>query len=376
MRWSDTRPRKVVALQEQQVTIELPQAAILLGSLDTFGNQLASQAAGDIENRAQELTLAGVAIDTGDKMTIKLNEIGTQLGPVAQTRMSRPQVIQSDLKPDGLIMRHRLAHQRIIMNRDMFSKLDHHPVRGQAKLLQITQRQAFAVVALDNSGRHDIEKQAPRQTQSHKGGNRQAPAHQVQLYQQACLHCHIEQLERRVQRRAFRAANQRLVTMNALPGHIDNRLKAGRQPLPFNDRLKLRRLSKSHCLPLVFIRARLQHSRDSRMTAKGWGRAYGLLRRLDGISNLRGGHRQAQASPMPSAGSVALPARTFSSMRRPVSASMFFQYSRARSSTGLRTPPSKLPATCSTSLARCSSSNTSRTMVPGWPKSSSSARKA
>src|SRR5690606_6590799 len=52
--------------------------------------------------------------------------------------------------------------------------------------------------------------------------------------------------------------------------------------------------------------------------------------------------RFLQPSPMPSAGSGAAPARTLSSIRWPTLASMFFQYSNARSSTGLRTPPSRL----------------------------------
>ena len=65
------------------------------------------------------------------------------------------------------------------------------------------------------------------------------------------------------------------------------------------------------------------------------------------------GSAQAHASPMPSAGFGALPDRTLSSMRWPTAGSMLFQYSKARASTGLRTPPSRAPATVSTSASRC-----------------------
>src|SRR5690606_33921019 len=96
----------------------------------------------------------------------------------------------------------------------------------------------------------------------------------------------------------------------------------------------------------------------------------------DQITDVVGLHRRApHASPMPASGSPARPRRTRSSIRWPTSGSMFFQYSKARSSTGLRTPPSRLPATCSTSASRSASVKTRRTRVPAWPKSSSSARR-
>src|SRR5690606_23161733 len=101
-----------------------------------------------------------------------------------------------------------------------------------------------------------------------------------------------------------------------------------------------------------------------------------LRHAADQVTDVVGLHRRApHAAPMPAAGSAAPPRRTRSSIRRPTSGSMLFQYSKARSSTGLRTPPSRLPATCSTSAWRSASVKTSRTSVPGWPKSSSSARK-
>src|SRR5664280_552214 len=69
------------------------------------------------------------------------------------------------------------------------------------------------------------------------------------------------------------------------------------------------------------------------------------------------------------------PARTASSTFLPRSASTLCQYWKARSSTGSVTPLSRCPQMLPTSRARAASSSTSRTRVPAWPQSSSSACK-
>src|SRR5664280_2789110 len=69
------------------------------------------------------------------------------------------------------------------------------------------------------------------------------------------------------------------------------------------------------------------------------------------------------------------PARTASSTFLPRSASTLCQYWKARSSTCSVTPLSRCPQMLPTSRARAASSSTSRTRVPAWPQSSSSACK-
>ena len=66
-------------------------------------------------------------------------------------------------------------------------------------------------------------------------------------------------------------------------------------------------------------------------------------------------------------------ARTPASILLPRSLSTLLQYSNARCRTGSVTPLSRWPTTLVTSRSRAASSSTSRTMVPAWPKSSSSA---
>ena len=71
---------------------------------------------------------------------------------------------------------------------------------------------------------------------------------------------------------------------------------------------------------------------------------------------------------------AALPPSTAARIRDPISASTCDQYQNARLRTGGVTPWSSAPATVSTNRSRAASSKTSRTRIPGWPKSSSSAR--
>ncbi|RPK46188.1 hypothetical protein EES37_12760 [Streptomyces sp. ADI91-18] len=52
------------------------------------------------------------------------------------------------------------------------------------------------------------------------------------------------------------------------------------------------------------------------------------------------------------------------------------QYWKARSSTGPLTPSDRCPLTFATRRSRAASSSTCRTIVPGWPQSSSALRSA
>ncbi len=66
-------------------------------------------------------------------------------------------------------------------------------------------------------------------------------------------------------------------------------------------------------------------------------------------------------------------ARTPCSIWSPRPLSTLRQYSNARCKTGSVTPLSRCPTMLSTSRSRAASSSTSRTSVPAWPQSSSSA---
>src|SRR5690606_11646063 len=75
-----------------------------------------------------------------------------------------------------------------------------------------------------------------------------------------------------------------------------------------------------------------------------------------------------------SGGDQARFAFTSASMRAPTSASIFFQYSKDRLSTGSLTL-AREPETVSISWARWASLNTSRTRIPACEKSSSPSRR-
>src|SRR3954462_7071934 len=83
--------RQEVPLAE--LAAELEEAIALLWPLDSLGDHVESEDAGEVDDRAKELLLLARAPDAADERLLDLHHVQGQPAQVAERRVPRPEVV-------------------------------------------------------------------------------------------------------------------------------------------------------------------------------------------------------------------------------------------------------------------------------------------